>query len=87
MCGLVGFIDYNKTSSLNILKEMTDILHHRGPNDSGYSFFNHENVNIGLGHRRLSVLDLSTHGHQPMVHKDLEIVYNGEVYNFKEIRK
>jgi len=87
MCGLTGFIDYNKTSSLTTLKEMTDVLHHRGPDDSGYSFFNNKNVNIGLGHRRLSVLDLSTHGHQPMVHKNLEIVYNGEVYNFKEIRK
>lgn len=87
MCGLVGFIDYHKTSSLNVLKDMTDVLHHRGPNDSGYSFFDNENMNIGLGHRRLSILDLSSYGHQPMVYQNLEIVYNGEVYNFKEIRK
>lgn len=87
MCGIAGFVDFNKNVSKEILKNMTDVLHHRGPDDSGYSFFNNENTNIGLGHRRLSVLDLSTHGHQPMAHENLEIVYNGEVYNFKEIRK
>ncbi len=86
MCGIVGFCDFNKKSNKQILIDMTDVLHHRGPDDSGYSFYENEYANIGLGHRRLSVLDLSSHGHQPMVFKALEIIYNGEVYNFKEIR-
>jgi asparagine synthase (glutamine-hydrolysing) len=87
MCGIAGFIDFNKKSDFKILKEMTDILHHRGPDDSGYSFYENEYANIGLGHRRLSIIDLSSHGHQPMRFQNLEIVYNGEVYNFREIRK
>lgn len=60
---------------------MTDVLHHRGPDDSGYSFYEDEHSSVGLGHRRLSILD---HGHQPMKFENLEIIYNGEVYNFKE---
>jgi asparagine synthase (glutamine-hydrolysing) len=86
MCGLAGFIDFNKVSKLSDLKIMTDVLHHRGPDDSGYDFFELQNVNIGLGHRRLSILDLSKHGHQPMKFNEFTIVYNGEIYNFKEIR-
>ncbi len=87
MCGIAGFVDFNQKSSKQTLKAMTDVLHHRGPDDSGYSFYDESNVHIGLGHRRLSILDLSKHGHQPMSFKDFEIVYNGEIYNFKEIRK
>ena len=86
MCGIAGFIDFNKESNYKILKKMTDVLYHRGPDDKGYSFYSLSNCNIGLGHRRLSILDLSNHGHQPMKFDNLEIVYNGEVYNFKEIR-
>jgi asparagine synthase (glutamine-hydrolysing) len=87
MCGIAGFIDFGKTVDRDTLINMTDILHHRGPDDSGYSFNTTENANIGLGHRRLSILDLTLHGHQPMGFEDVEIVYNGEVYNFKEIKK
>jgi asparagine synthase (glutamine-hydrolysing) len=86
MCGIAGFCDFTKKSTEQTLKDMTDALHHRGPDDSGYSFYSLDKYNIGLGHRRLSVLDLSSHGHQPMKFDDLEIVYNGEIYNFKEIR-
>ncbi|MEA2017428.1 MAG: asparagine synthase (glutamine-hydrolyzing) [Campylobacterota bacterium] len=87
MCGITGFIDFNKRSSKNTLENMTDVLHHRGPDDSGHSFFENDSFSLGMGHRRLSVLDLSTHGHQPMSFESLEIVYNGEVYNFQEIRE
>jgi asparagine synthase (glutamine-hydrolysing) len=87
MCGITGFCDFNKKTNQQTLQNMTDVLHHRGPDDSGYSFYNVKNCNIGLGHRRLSILDLSTHGHQPMLYNNLEMVYNGEVYNFKEVRK
>lgn len=86
MCGIAGFVDYNVQSSEKTLKKMTDVLHHRGPDDSGYSFYANSSFQIGLGHRRLSILDLSRHGHQPMIFENLEIVFNGEVYNFKEIR-
>jgi len=87
MCGIVGIVDFKKQSSQKKLKSMTDVLHHRGPDDSGYSFYDEEKYQIGLGHRRLSILDLSKHGHQPMLFENYEIVYNGEVYNFKEIRE
>ena len=87
MCGITGFCDFNKKSTKEELTKMTDVLHHRGPDDSGCSFYERGTVTVGLGHRRLSVLDLSTHGHQPMEFDYLEIIYNGEVYNFKEIRR
>lgn len=87
MCGIAGFCDFSKKSLNDILKNMTDVLHHRGPDDSGYFFDESEYAQIGLGHRRLSILDLSAHGHQPMSFEYLDIVFNGEVYNFKEIKK
>ena len=86
MCGIAGFIDYNKKSNFSILKNMTDVLFHRGPDDNGYDFFSFNKYNLGMGHRRLSILDLSSSAHQPMKFEDIEIVYNGEIYNFKEIR-
>jgi len=87
MCGIVGFVDFNKKSNLKILKRMNETIHHRGPDDEGYSFIEKDKYQIGLAHKRLSILDLSKHGHQPMKFQDLEIIYNGEVYNFKEIKK
>ena len=87
MCGIAGFIDFNRQSTKTDLTRMTDILHHRGPDDSGYYLDQQDTVNIGLGHRRLSILDLSPLGHQPMHFEHLHIVYNGEVYNFAEIRQ
>ncbi len=87
MCGIAGFCDFSKKSSNDILKSMTDVLHHRGPDDSGYFWDESEYSQIALGHRRLSILDLSAHGHQPMSFEHLDIVFNGEVYNFKEIKK
>ncbi|WP_323595672.1 asparagine synthase (glutamine-hydrolyzing) [Aliarcobacter butzleri] len=86
MCGIAGFCDFSKQLGKSDLINMTDVLYRRGPNDSGYSLYETDYSNIGLGHRRLSILDLSTHGHQPMKFENLEIAYNGEVYNFKEIK-
>jgi asparagine synthase (glutamine-hydrolysing) len=86
MCGIAGFCDFTHSVDDEILQSMTDVLAHRGPDSGGIHMFRQENVNIGMGHRRLSILDLSTKGNQPM-HKDsLTIVFNGEIYNFKEIR-
>ena len=87
MCGIAGFIDYNKKSDKNILSEMIDRVYERGPDDKGLFFKVVTNYNLGLAHRRLSILDLSNAGHQPMCFENLVITYNGEVYNFREIRK
>lgn len=88
MCGITGFSDFNQTSSSEILEKMTDTLYHRGPDDTGKTFLGTNSVQLGFGHQRLSIIDLSSLGKQPMVSEDGNylIVYNGEVYNFKEIR-
>jgi asparagine synthase (glutamine-hydrolysing) len=86
MCGIAGLVDFGRKSDLDTLKKMTDVLFHRGPDDGGYYFEGVERADVGLGHRRLSILDLSNHGRQPMAFDHLTMVYNGEVYNFKEIR-
>lgn len=86
MCGIAGFVDFRHQSNVENLQKMTDVLFHRGPDDGGYFFEGLEQSQVGLGHRRLSILDLSNYGHQPMEFSNLTIVYNGEVYNFKEIR-
>jgi len=86
MCGIVGIYNLNKSSvDKNLLLSMIRKINHRGPDDSG--IFLHKNV--GLGHARLSIIDLSSAGHQPMSDSEeiLHIVFNGEIYNFKEIRK
>ena len=87
MCGIAGFCDFTKKSTKKNLTSMTDVIDYRGPDDSGYSFYEESSYHIGLGHRRLSIMDLSKHGHQPMSYNQYEIIYNGEVYNFKEIRE
>ncbi len=86
MCGITGFIDYKSKASESTLRRMTSTLAHRGPNDMGVKFYDTQSLSLGLGHTRLSILDLSSGGHQPMEYNQYEIVYNGEVYNFKEIK-
>ena len=66
---------------------MTNALASRGPDDSGYEFFELKNCNLGLGQRRLSILDLTDRGHQPYKFDNLVLIYNGEIYNFREIRE
>jgi asparagine synthase (glutamine-hydrolysing) len=66
---------------------MTDILYHRGPDGSGINFFQRNNCQIGFGHRRLSIIDLSDTGKQPMQFEHLWITFNGEVYNYIEVKK
>jgi len=85
MCGIVGFID--KEKKLNIVKNMLTIQSYRGPDDSGIYF--DKSSGVHLGHNRLSIQDLSSYGHQPFVSdcEDYIIVFNGEVYNFKTIKK
>jgi len=86
MCGITGFFNRSSELQLDLLKQMTDVISHRGPDDSGYELSHFLGTQIGLGQRRLSILDLSPAGHQPMEKGDWQIVYNGEIYNFQAIR-
>ena len=87
MCGICGIYNLNPREKVDksSLKKMTDILSHRGPDDEGFFI----DGNLGLGHKRLSIIDLSPAGHQPMANKEgtVWIVYNGEIYNYIELRK
>ena len=85
MCGIAGLVNLDGGSvSPVILKKMTDAIAHRGPDGEGQWV----DRNIGLGHRRLAIIDLSPAGHQPMVSSDHRYVisYNGEIYNYRELR-
>lgn len=89
MCGICGYYS-RKNISLEELKLMNDTLYHRGPDDGGIEIYEgKEEYFIGLAHRRLSIQDLSQLGHQPMHSVDgrVSIVFNGEIYNFGDIRK
>lgn len=83
MCGFVGFVD-KANNKKKIIKDMADIIKHRGPDSDGY----YVNGDIALGFRRLSIIDLDG-GTQPIYNekKDKVIVFNGEIYNYREIRK
>jgi len=84
MCGICGIYNIdNRPVDKNLLKKMNNTLIHRGPDDEGY----YVNGSIGLGHRRLSIIDLDT-GKQPMGNKDgsVQVVFNGEIYNFLELK-
>ena len=84
MCGIFGTLSNNYRS---IGQKFLNDLHHRGPDDNGI-FFDHEK-NLVLGHNRLSIIDPSKQAHQPMMDKteSFIIVFNGEIYNFKELKK
>jgi asparagine synthase (glutamine-hydrolysing) len=88
MCGIAGFSSGTRASfdSAQVLRAMTDQLVHRGPDDVGYWI--DPRGTVALGHRRLSILDLSSAGHQPMVSPAgrFHMVFNGELYNFREIK-
>ena len=89
MCGICGFFEYKKTArefpEKSALSRMCTAMSHRGPDDRG-EYYSRE-TGVALGHLRLSIIDLSSAGHQPMTDFDqrLRIVYNGEIYNFKEL--
>ncbi|MBC8145210.1 MAG: asparagine synthase (glutamine-hydrolyzing), partial [bacterium] len=83
MCGIAGIVGGGNRETL---ERMINTLQHRGPDDGGVEWF--DGHGVGLAHRRLSILDLSPAGHQPMVNErgSRWITYNGEIYNFLEIR-
>ena len=87
MCGIAGFLEFGAASRASV-KDMVDRLYHRGP-DQGGEYYDHDNdLRVGLGHRRLSILDLTENGNQPMASRSgrYVIVLNGEIYNHPEIR-
>lgn len=114
MCGISGVINVNSNVNINNIKNMTDIIRHRGPDDEGFYLcsknfqefacgkdtisevknsgmtsidtLNNDNYFLALGHRRLSIIDLSAKGHQPMNCFGITITYNGEIYNYLEIK-
>src|SRR5215831_17306174 len=84
MCGIAGIFDYRGHAGVDrvLLRRMTDVLAHRGPDGDGFHF----TPGLGLGHRRLAIVDLVT-GDQPLFNEDRTIcvVYNGEIYNFQPL--
>jgi asparagine synthase (glutamine-hydrolysing) len=91
MCGIAGIIDFGNKFQLDesLLRQMAEPLKFRGPDQEGYTFQNEKDFSFGLAHKRLSIIDLSESGRQPMWSKDgkVVIVFNGEIYNYKEIKK
>lgn len=86
MCGIAGFIDFTGKSSREYVKKMAAALPHRGPDGQGEYFHTGTGCQVGLGHRRLSIIDLSTSANQPMHYDGLHLIFNGEIYNYNEIR-
>jgi asparagine synthase (glutamine-hydrolysing) len=88
MCGICGIWNYSTNAPVDreLLRRMADTMVHRGPDDSG-SYFD-DTAGVGLGFRRLSIIDLSPAGHQPMANEDgsVWLVFNGEIYNFLDLR-
>ena len=84
MCGIAGC--YQQADGRKLADVMTDRITHRGPDAGGVWSHEDERVSVHLGHRRLSIIDLSTAADQPMRKGDLALLYNGELYNYKELR-
>lgn len=89
MCGIAGVIAEKDRVVRDALAAMVSAQCHRGPDDSGRTFHPFGDRVLGLGHRRLSIIDLSAAGHQPMVHPRTgdELIFNGEIYNFQNIKQ
>lgn len=89
MCGIVGCFERNRAVNENVLRRMTNSLAHRGPDDFGLTQLSEVSGggSLGLGHQRLSIIDLSPGGHQPMRYKHLTVVFNGEIFNYKTVRE
>lgn len=87
MCGILAILNFNQAPiDAALLHKMTDTMAHRGPDDAGY--WTNPGGNVGLGHRRLAIIDLSSAGHEPMCNEDQTIwlTFNGEIYNFLELK-
>jgi asparagine synthase (glutamine-hydrolysing) len=87
MCGIAGFIDFNKKTTKATIDAMINTLHHRGPDGGNTVFFEKSDYTIALGHRRLAIIDTTAAANQPMQLNQYWITFNGEIYNFNEIKK
>ena len=87
MCGIAGFIDLTKQTSTDVLIGMRDSLTHRGPDAGAEYFLNSDSFSVGLAHRRLSIIDTSASANQPLHFQHLSMVFNGEIYNYREIKE
>jgi asparagine synthase (glutamine-hydrolysing) len=87
MCGIIGLALQSVIENYNLLGIMNDTMHHRGPDDVGVWLSS--DGHVGLAHRRLAIIDLSTAGHQPMedMSGNLCITFNGEIYNYQDLRR
>ena len=90
MCRIVGEIDFNKSGAkhITLIDDMRDTMVRGGPDDFGSWGYENDFCRMALGHRRLSIIDISRRGHQPMISDDGNIIisYNGEIYNYKELK-
>ena len=90
MCGIAGiFLNANKPNNINVkktLNELCENMHRRGPDNKG--IWISKNKNVGLGHNRLSIIDINQRSNQPMFSEDNNYIisFNGEIYNFKELK-
>ena len=87
MCGIAGIVELKSSPQPHLIQRMTDQLTHRGPDHGDSVSYPFQEYWMGLGHRRLSVIDLSSQANQPMEYNALTIVFNGEIYNFKALRQ
>jgi len=87
MCGITGFVDLSKSTTTKELDQMTEVIAHRGPDGSGTSLYPLKDALVGFGHRRLSIIDLTDSGKQPMDFEHFSICFNGEIYNYQAIKK
>ena len=89
MCGIYGYLSSKRSIDPRILRSMGDTLRHRGPDDEGEMIGEDGDLCVGFGHQRLSIIDLSPAGRQPMSNEDgsIWITYNGEIYNFIALRE
>ena len=82
MCGINGHLSFNNNPDISLVQKMNNILEHRGPDANALWYDEH----IALGHTRLSIIDLSEKSNQPFVKNNFVIVFNGEIYNYKELK-
>lgn len=87
MCGIAGFVDFSKKAQSADLQKMAGCLQHRGPDGEGLYFKETPAAGVGLGHKRLSIIDLHESANQPMHYNGLHIIFNGEIYNYGEIKE
>ena len=87
MCGILGISSKNSLISEHQFRASLEMLHHRGPDNTGVIY--DKELNLALGLKRLSIIDLSANGSQPMEDQEnrIQLIFNGEIYNYKELRK